>query len=356
MAGRVRMKRTFVVFGKRKRGFSSPQAAAKSLMRTYLETATGRVGTGKKRAQLDFPIADMTTKTSLSASFGATTRDVTILPDPTKLGKDKIETVFKGVRAVRRILASPKELGQIMEEAFRNTVQQELKRRWTGAGGTSDLGKQTRSRGGGTNVNRRAATSDVIKKRTAEFKEGAKEIQDLLTETLIVRQNFVGLASLQEFTNIEVSSSPSKLRSIFLMLEFGTGRYAKPASLIRTKGRWKVPNRVAKLEDGVTTADWFNLGWVRELSDKFKKKTKKQEEKGLLNLSFKWAANPGRVGRHIIFQERGIAASLVKAKRKAFREVIRILNNQVQQLHPGWGSVTLLKVNIPLSTAVTLTL
>ncbi len=346
----------FILFGKRKRGFTSPREAVNSLMQTYIEQATGRVSKHRVPRQMDVPFKDIKhAKASLSVVFGSATGTATFLPGKGE-GKAGFKNIIGGLDMLTGILGSKKRLNPILRQAFTATVLLELRSRIIRAG---PLHTQTRARAGsGGSTRGRASSNSEIKKRTAEFKEGAKTIHDMLTNSskLIVRNGFVGLASLNEFTNIEVGSSPSKLNSIFLMLEFGTGRFAKPSSLIRTKGRYKVPSAVATLHRDVRTSDWFNLGWVADLSRKFTKEAKNPDKKRIRAFDFKWAANKGRLGRHIIFQERGIAASLVKAKRKALQEVINIINNRIDADFPGWGKVTLRKINIPNAATVTLTI
>ena len=372
MVGR-RREISFSVFDKGRTKARTPTAIAKILTAAFAEHATGKKVSKFRQLFNPTKLRNINAKVSLSALFGNEAQGTaTLLPDIGRIqagGTTDLRVVLGGVRETRKILESPRRMSVILARAFSATITRELARRWFRTGGTADLGKQTVSRGGsagakgggvqpqgeadGGGAERRMQDASFIIQRTKEFKQGAKIIEDMLINPnrLIVQGKFVGIPSLRDFINVKVESADSPFNSIFLMLEFGTGRFAKPTSFVRRKGRFKVPSYIASIEPGVDTADWFNIGRARAAASAAARKKSPES-----NFPFRLFAIPGRRGRHIIFQERGIARSLAKARRAALILVVDIINQETQFKFPGWGAVTLRDIKIPTSVSVSLKL
>lgn len=361
-------------FSKSRRAAKTPEGVAEILWRAYARQTTGEKVPGIKALSNPIKFKDVKNlDVSVSVLFGSESTSATILPNLTKLNsgsKVELRQVANGIREARLFLSSTKKIQPILKAAFELTVTKRLKQRWRDKGGSSNLGKQTIGSTGRSAVKGEGTEplgegisaiqgSDVIATRTAEFKSAGVKIGSFLTDAsqLVVQGKFVGLRSLREFTQLEVGSSSSPFRSVFLMLEFGTGRFARPTSFIRRfsgskRTRYKVPPFVAR-QTGADTASWFNIGRAAALARNLQKEglsTKASE------IFLRSVVLPGRRPRHIIFQERGIARDLIVAKKKALKEVIRLINVAVTEKHPGWGALVLKKVNIPTSVSLTLVL
>lgn len=369
-------KLTFTItdaFSKSRRAASTPEDVAEVLWRAYARQTTGEKVPGIKALSNPMKFKDVRNlDVSVSMLFGQAAATVTGLPNIKKLktGTDRdLKEVVKGIRLAILFLTSTKKLQPILKAAFTKTVTETLRTRWAAKGG-GDLGRQTVGAGGRSVVKGegqepvggtgQAQGADVIAQRTAEFGRAGAIIEGLLTDPtkLVVQGKFVGLRSLREFTQLAVESSPSPFRSVFLMLEFGTGRFARPTSLIRrfsgsARTKHKVPPVVAG-QIGASTASWFNFGRAASMARKIQTEGKFTTDASEIFL--RSVVLPGRRPRHIIFQERGIARSLTTAKRKALKEVIRLINEAVSEQHPGWGALVLKKLTLPFDTSFTVVL
>ena len=372
-----RKKITFTVtdaFSKSRRPASTPGDVAEILWRAYARQTTGEKVPGIKALSNPIKFKDVRNlDVSVSMLFGQTAANVVGLPNIKKLktGTDTdLKNIVKGIRLAILFLTSTKKLQPILKAAFTLTITERLTKRWRAKGGSTNFGKQTvgstgrsanKGEGqepvGGTGA---LQSADVIAQRTLEFKQAGAIIEGLLTDPnkLVVQGKFVGLRSLREFTQLAVKSSSSPFRSVFLMLEFGTGRFARPTNLIRrfsgsARTKYKVPPFVAG-QIRADTASWFNFGRAASMARKIQKKGKFTTNASEIFL--RSVVLPGRRPRHIIFQERGIARELTTAKKQALKEVIRLINEAVSEKHPGWGALVLKKVNIPFDTSFTIVL
>ena len=367
------------VFGDSKRAAKTPADVADVLFRAYARHTTGGKVTGVKGLSGPNPLKYKDVKNqdvSLSVLFGEQAATASIQPSLSKLrsgNKTDLKNVVGGLREVRRILRTNKEIQPILKRAYADTVMLKLRQRWEAKGG-DDLGRQTVTTAGGTGARgsgvepaggaglaqdltiqtRLLQDRSFVTARTAEFKSAGLRIGRFLTDPsqLVVQGKFVGLRSLRDFMDLEVESSPSPFRSVFLMLEFGTGRFAKPKSFVRRyagtrKTKYKVPPIVASTV-GADTASWFNIGRAAALA-------RRDQEDGVISeFPYRSMALPGRRPRNIIFEQRGIARTLSVAKKKALIETIRLINLKVASKFPGWGALTVRKINVPIETSLTL--
>jgi len=163
-----------------------------------------------------------------------------------------LDTYIKGLKRLVAILQNKgKALDKIMHTAYANTVTKTIKDRWKDKGGN-----QFRDPTG-----RRARGDDTRGRPVGEFTDKARLIGELLTnEKHIIRwgKGRVGIVSLTKLRSIaEISPTTSPFKSVFLMVELGTGRYAKPGPR-PFSGYGSTPYKVPPGFLNTRPGDWFS--------------------------------------------------------------------------------------------------
>jgi hypothetical protein len=275
-----------------------------------------------------------------------------------------LEDYIKGLKRLIDILNNKGGiLNQIMVKAYGETVTRDLADRWNAAGGS-----QTRT------SERRRKGLEGRGRPVGEFTERVKLIEQLLTNKkaiVVFGKGRVGIVSLTTLRSIaEITPTSSPFKSVFLMIELGTGRYAKPevrpfASYGSTP--YKVPPGFLNISPG----DWFSRPYIAEKAKQFlsiiKSETKAYQQKSASGATIDdkgrivphWPlfagvkpqrggdpytaevfASKGRPGRHVLLNQRGVIRDFRAVLRAAQLYILELIDVEIRKVAgKGWPGI-----------------
>jgi|SRR6266850_1886362 len=248
-------------------------------------------------------------------------------------------------------------------------------------------------------IRRRKSWSDTFRPKDRNYTQRWTH----LMRNIIMNKNpkVVGGAvlsfSLSDLLSVELSSTNSPLKSIFMMEEFGTGLLADPAyrrpfqSTSATPfkvnpkiaNEWDYPEAIymwfpffnflqkarfmmlAKMKRGSSTA----TRWIKEIRDTHNKKTslndyrkkafasikKYQQNQSITKNPLKWAyggngsiGHPGRQARHLFFDRNGLVQEIRTVQASGYYELLKLIDQEIQKAVPGFPKLADIVFNKPL--------
>lgn len=270
-----------------------------------------------------------------------------------------LDEYIAGLRRLSEILQNKGGvLDKIMVEAYFSTVSRVIKERWEAKGGG-----QFRDPAG-----RRARGADKRGRKLGEFTTYGQIIEKLLTDKRAIikfgkgRVGIVSLTTLRSVAEIKPTTSPFK--SVFLMIELGTGRYAGDGTLVRGfRGYGSTPFKVPPGFLNTQPGDWFSrpgiakharqfLEDIGSESRAFQRKAPSgatiddrgrivknwplfaggKSSKTKSEMTAEYFASKGREGRFVLLNKRGVIRDYRTALRAAQAAILGLIDEDIRRV------------------------